>query len=139
VIRRIADYRADDKYDPDYYARRTVTKAQLQLAADRQEPIRIDACGTNELSGTNGTIALNERPSGKTSMNQAQIEVIDSTELAKRLHVPETWVRSRTNLKRTDDPIPHLRLGRYVRFYWGSEPLEDWLARQLVSTNRAGH
>ena len=75
----------------------------------------------------------------KTSMNQAQIEVIDSTELAKRLHVPETWVRSRTNLKRTDDPIPHLRLGRYVRFYWGSEPLEDWLARQLVSTNRAGH
>jgi hypothetical protein len=72
-------------------------------------------------------------------MNQAQIEVIDSTELAKRLHVPETWVRSRTNLKRTDDPIPHLRFGRYVRFYWGSEPLEDWLARQLVSTNRAGH
>jgi hypothetical protein len=72
-------------------------------------------------------------------MNQIQVEVIDSTELAKRLHVPETWVRSRTNLKRTDDPIPHLRLGRYVRFYWGSEPLEDWLARQLVSTNRAGH
>jgi hypothetical protein len=39
-------------------------------------------------------------------MNQDQVEVIDSTELAKRLHVPETWVRSRTNLKRTDDPIP---------------------------------
>jgi hypothetical protein len=35
VIRRIADYRADDKYDPDYYARRTVAKAQLQLAADK--------------------------------------------------------------------------------------------------------
>jgi len=35
VIRRIADYRADDKHDPDYYARRTVTKAQLQLAADK--------------------------------------------------------------------------------------------------------
>jgi hypothetical protein len=44
-------------------------------------------------------------------MNHAQIEVIDSTELAKRLHVPETWVRSRTNLKRTDDPsrvVPNL-------------------------------
>jgi hypothetical protein len=35
VMRRIADYRADDKYDPDYYARRTVTKAQRQLAADK--------------------------------------------------------------------------------------------------------
>ena len=30
-------------------------------------------------------------------MNQTEIEVIDSTELAKRLNVPETWVRSRTN------------------------------------------
>lgn len=35
VIRRIADYRADDKHDPDYYARHTATKAQVQLAADK--------------------------------------------------------------------------------------------------------
>jgi len=72
-------------------------------------------------------------------MNEVQVEVIDSTELAKRLNVPETWVRSRTNSKRTRDPIPHFRLGRYVRFPWGSEELRDWLERQLVSTNRAGH
>jgi hypothetical protein len=31
VIRRIADYRADDKADPDYYARLTVIKAQISL------------------------------------------------------------------------------------------------------------
>jgi len=31
VIRRIADYRADDKHDPLYYARLTVIKAQLSL------------------------------------------------------------------------------------------------------------
>ena len=31
VIRRIADYRADDKSDPDYYARHTVMKAQAEL------------------------------------------------------------------------------------------------------------
>lgn len=68
-------------------------------------------------------------------MQLDQTEVIDSNELAKRLNVPETWVRSRTNLKRTDDPIPHLRLGRYVRFCWGSETLWEWLDRQLVSTN----
>src|SRR5437016_6957939 len=31
VIRRIADYRANDKHDPAYYARLTVTKAQAEL------------------------------------------------------------------------------------------------------------
>jgi RepB DNA-primase from phage plasmid len=31
VIRRIADYRAEDKDNPNYYARRTVTKAQARL------------------------------------------------------------------------------------------------------------
>ncbi len=31
VIRRIADYRADDKHDPAYYARHTVAKAQAAL------------------------------------------------------------------------------------------------------------
>ena len=72
-------------------------------------------------------------------MNQNEVEMIDSTELAKRLNVPASWVRSRTNAKRTTDPIPHLRFGLYVRFTWGSEELREWLARQLVSTNRAGH
>jgi len=33
IIRRIADYRADDKHDPVYYARLTVVKAQLSLFA----------------------------------------------------------------------------------------------------------
>ena len=31
IIRRIADYRADDKHDPMYYARLTVIKAQLSM------------------------------------------------------------------------------------------------------------
>jgi hypothetical protein len=31
IIRRIADYRADEKHDPEYYARHTVAKAQAQL------------------------------------------------------------------------------------------------------------
>jgi hypothetical protein len=35
LIRRIADYRADDKYDPIYYARLTVSKAQSELHKDR--------------------------------------------------------------------------------------------------------
>ena len=31
VIQRIADYRSEDKPDPHYYARHTVTKAQAEL------------------------------------------------------------------------------------------------------------
>ncbi len=38
VIQRIADYRAEDKADPQYYARHTVAKAQAQLEQERQEP-----------------------------------------------------------------------------------------------------
>ncbi len=69
-------------------------------------------------------------------MKQDELEVIDSIELAKRLSVPESWIRSRANQKRTSDPIPHYRLGRYIRFSWGSVELSDWLSRQLVSTDR---
>jgi hypothetical protein len=47
VIRRIADYRADDKHDPDYYARRTVTKAQAELAADKSPSEATFAAQTN--------------------------------------------------------------------------------------------
>jgi hypothetical protein len=43
IIRRIADYRADDKADPKYYARLTVTKAQLSqmqpVSGESTEPV----------------------------------------------------------------------------------------------------
>jgi len=39
VIQRIADFRADDKPNPDYYARHTVTKAltEIEQAKARNE------------------------------------------------------------------------------------------------------
>ena len=37
IIRRIADFRADDKHDPPYYARRTVTKAQTAISSESSE------------------------------------------------------------------------------------------------------
>jgi c-di-GMP-binding flagellar brake protein YcgR len=40
-IQRIADYRADDKADPTYYARLTVIKAQLSMMSrDSDGPAR---------------------------------------------------------------------------------------------------
>ena len=38
VIQRIADYRSEEKADPNYYAHRTVMKAQAQLQQKSQEP-----------------------------------------------------------------------------------------------------
>src|ERR1700730_5662171 len=72
------------------------------------------------------------------AMNQPEVEVIDSTELAKRLNVPESWVRSWTNAKRTSDPIPHFRLGRYVRFPWGSTELSRVAEPPVGQCERAG-
>jgi hypothetical protein len=61
-------------------------------------------------------------------------EVIDSTELAKRWNVPDTWVREHVR-RRTTDPIPHLKLGKYCRFRWGSPELAAWLEARMVSAH----
>jgi len=66
-----------------------------------------------------------------------QYEVIDSEELAKRWNLPETWVRDGVHV-RTSDPIPHVKLGRYVRFEWGSAELEDWWVRHRIANRNRG-
>jgi RepB DNA-primase from phage plasmid len=58
IIRRIADYRSEDKADPHYYARLTVNKAQSQLAvqnaalpdAHHESERTLDATPTNSRS-----------------------------------------------------------------------------------------
>ena len=67
-----------------------------------------------------------------TALNDPSIEIIDSKELATRLRVPESWVRDRVRT-RSDDPLPHVKIGRYVRFEWGSPDLVEWWARHRVS------
>jgi hypothetical protein len=63
-------------------------------------------------------------------------EVIDSAELAKRWCVPESWVRDQVRT-RAQDPIPHVRLGKYIRFEWEGEPLQEWWARHRTSTKQS--
>ena len=58
-------------------------------------------------------------------------EMIDPPELAARWRVPESWIRSHTRARTPREKrIPCVRLGRYVRFRWGSAELEDWLEKQ---------
>jgi hypothetical protein len=56
-------------------------------------------------------------------------EVLDATELANRWRVPVSWIREHTR-DRASDPIPVVRLGRYVRFEWGSPSLLQWWGKR---------
>jgi excisionase family DNA binding protein len=54
-------------------------------------------------------------------------------QLAERLGVPVTWVREKTRERarvRDRDPLPVVRLGKYVRFSWSA--VEAWLERQAA-------
>ena len=73
-----------------------------------------------------------DNASPTTALNDPSIEIIDSKQLATRLRVPESWVRDRVRT-RSDDPLPHVKIGRYVRFEWGSPDLVEWWARHRVS------
>ena len=57
--------------------------------------------------------------------------LLTPAELAARLAVPPSWVREKTRERarqRDRDPLPVVRLGKYVRFSWTA--IEAWLQRQ---------
>jgi excisionase family DNA binding protein len=52
-------------------------------------------------------------------------------EVAAKLNVPTSWIREKTRERarqRDGDPLPLIRLGKYVRFRWAD--VEAWLTRQ---------
>jgi len=63
-----------------------------------------------------------------------QYEFIDCRELARRLAVPMSWIRDQVR-SRSQDTLPHVNLGKYVRFLWGSPALELWIRRRIVVEN----
>ena len=64
--------------------------------------------------------------------NRIHYEIIDSATLATRWCLPETWIREQVRA-RSSDPLPHVRLGKYVRFRWGSPELDAWMERRIIS------
>jgi len=68
------------------------------------------------------------------SESYTRYEFIDSRELARRLTVPVSWIRDQVRA-RSEDPLPHVNLGKYVRFLWGSPALELWIRRRIVVGN----
>ena len=100
----------------------------------------------NELrSQTEGTVSSNSREQQSDSVNLSpsnyrdterptEYEFIDTRELARRLTVPPSWIRDQVRA-RSEDPLPHVNLGKYVRFLWGSPALELWIRRRIVVGN----
>ena len=64
----------------------------------------------------------------------AVYSILDTDGLAEKLTVKACWIRNHVQPTHPD-PIPHLRLGRYVRFEWGSPQLQKWLERQRSKEN----
>jgi hypothetical protein len=52
VIQRIADYRAEDKADPNYYARHTVIKAQVEVQQKTSPPRTDNSRPEDDARGT---------------------------------------------------------------------------------------
>jgi hypothetical protein len=71
---------------------------------------------------------------GSDSDKFTRHEFIDCGEPARRLAVPTSWVRDQVR-SRSQDPLPHVNLGKYVRFLWGSPALELWIRRRIVVGN----
>ena len=44
-------------------------------------------------------------------------DLLTPGELAERLKVPQSWVYEKTRA-RSRDPLPVIRLGKYMRFHW---------------------
>ena len=71
---------------------------------------------------------------GARSSRIVAYEFIDSGELARRWDVPVSWIRDQVR-RRAEDPLPHVNLGKYVRFLWGSPELLEWIERRIVVGN----
>lgn len=94
----------------------------------------------NGSSYPDGSNSHPRQPAGSESSKESGsekwtgYEFIDSRELARRLTVPTSWIRDQVRA-RSEDPLPHVNLGKYVRFLWGSPALELWISRRIVVGN----
>jgi hypothetical protein len=83
------------------------------------------------------TVAGVKRPEQTRAIeNGPFFEILTAEMLAERWRVPASWIREKCR-SRCADPIPHIRLGRYVRFSWGSPELTQWFIRRQQGNGRS--
>ncbi len=57
-------------------------------------------------------------------------------EIASELRVAKSWIYERTR-KGSPDPMPHFKLGKYLRFDPKSKAFRRWLRSQEVHRNES--
>lgn len=65
------------------------------------------------------------------------IEILTPQQLAERLQVKPSWVYEQTRYRsgvRNPDPLPHIKMGLYLRFDW--RDVLAWLERQKQHAER---
>ncbi len=61
-------------------------------------------------------------------------EILTPEELAQRLKVSVGWIKEKTR-SRNRNPIPHIPMGRFVRFEWNAVVV--WLEKQATERDNA--
>lgn len=64
------------------------------------------------------------------ALDEWNTELMDVAEIARVLHVPVSWVYERTR-RRGQERIPHIKLGKYLRFEIDS--VREWLNSQRAA------
>ena len=75
-----------------------------------------------------------EQTAERERIGRHEFEILNSSELALRLKVRESWIIEQSKRSRTRDPIPVFRLGKHRRYRWGSPEMNGWLARRSGNT-----
>lgn len=71
------------------------------------------------------------------SGTRVPIEILTPQQLAERLQVKPSWVYEQTRNRsgvRNPDPLPHIKMGLYLRFDW--RDVLAWLDRQKQYAER---
>ena len=77
------------------------------------------------LQGTGAAIRMVE------AFSRVRTKLWAPEDLAEYLNVPVGWIYKRTR-KNGPEMIPHIKLGKYLRFDPGSSTFQGWLARHRV-------
>ncbi len=62
-------------------------------------------------------------------------QILTPTQVAERLQVKPSWVYEQTRERaevRNPDPLPYIKMGRYLRFDWND--VLEWLERRKGDT-----
>jgi hypothetical protein len=92
------------------------------------QPANGKSSGFHGLSSATTPVSIGSEATAVTPLSSKPgFELIDATELGRRLSLPVSGIRCHSR-RRTHDEIPTCRFGKYCRYRWNSPELEAWLA-----------